>query len=65
MHDTASFLFLDPSKLRLDRMERGTGGEGNGVNGHPGRSTAEYGDRILEMQIAAAVRQIGMLRERR
>ena len=65
MHDTASFLFLDPSKLRLDRMERGTGSEGNGVNGHPGRSTAEYGDRILEMQIAAAVRQIGMLRERR
>ena len=41
MHDTASFLFLDPSKLRLDRLERGTGGTGNGVTGHPGRSTAE------------------------
>ena len=63
MHDTASFLFLDPSKLRLDRLERGTGGTGNGVTGHPGRSTAAYGEQILEMQIAAAVRQIRALRE--
>ena len=62
MHDTASFLFLDPSKLRLDQMERGTGGNGNGVTGHPGRSTAAYGEQILEMQIAAAVRQIEALR---
>ena len=63
MHDTASFLFLDPSKLRLERMERGTGPTGNGVVGNPSRSTAEYGERILEMQIAAAVRQIARLRE--
>ena len=63
MHDTASFLFLDRSKLRLDKMERGTGATGNGVTGHPGRSTAEYGKQILEMQIAAAIRQIQRLRE--
>lgn len=63
MHDTASFLFLDPSKLRLDLMARGTGGTGNGVTGHPGRSTAAYGEQILEMQIADAVRQIRALRE--
>ncbi len=63
MHDTASFLFLDPSKLRLDQMNRGTGGTGNGVTGHPGRSTAAYGEHILEMQIADAVRQIQALRE--
>ena len=62
MHDTSSFLFLDPSKLRLDQMDRGTGGNGNGVTGYPGRSTAAYGERILEMQIAAAVRQIEELR---
>ena len=62
MHDTASFLFLDPSKLRLDRVEPGTGAAGNGVTGNPGRSTAAYGERILEMQIAAAVRQIEELR---
>jgi creatinine amidohydrolase/Fe(II)-dependent formamide hydrolase-like protein len=62
MHDTASFLFLDPSKLRLDQMERGTGPTGNGVVGHPGRSTAAFGEQILEMQIDAAVRQIERLR---
>ena len=62
MHDTASFLFLDPSKLRRDRMERGTGPDGNGVSGHPGRSTAAYGEQIIEMQIDAAVRQIERLR---
>ena len=62
MHDTSSFLFLDPSMLRLDRMEPGTGGEGNGVTGTPGRSTAAYGEQILEMQIAAAVAQIERLR---
>ncbi len=62
MHDTASFLFLDPSKLRRDRMERGTGPDGNGVSGHPGRSTAAYGEQILEMQIDAAVQQIERLR---
>ena len=63
MHDTSSFLFLDPSKLRLDQMDQGTGGNGNGVTGHPGRSTAAYGEQILEMQIADAVRQIRALRE--
>ena len=63
MHDTASFLFLDPSQLRLDQMGRGTGGSGNGVTGYPGRSTAAYGERILEMQIEAAVQQIHTLRE--
>ena len=62
MHDTASFLFLDPSKLRLDEMVPGTGGEGNGVVGDPSRSTAAYGEQILEMQIVAAVRQIERLR---
>lgn len=62
MHDTSTLLFLDPSKIRLDRMEPGTGGAGNGVTGTPARSTAEYGERILEMQIEAAVNQIRRLR---
>ena len=56
MHDTSSFLFLDPSKLRLDQMDRGTGGTGNGVTGYPGRSTAAYGEQILEMPPAAIAR---------
>jgi creatinine amidohydrolase/Fe(II)-dependent formamide hydrolase-like protein len=63
MHDTASFMFLDPSKLRLNEMGPHTRDDGSGVIGNPARSTAEYGDRILEMQIDAAVRQIQSLRE--
>ncbi len=64
MHDTSQFLFLDPSQLRLDRFApgTGTGPGGNGVNGNPARATAEYGEQILEMQIAAAVNQIRELR---
>jgi len=32
------------------------------VVGNPGRSTAAFGERILELQIAAAVRQVQRLR---
>ncbi len=63
MHDTASFMFLDPSKLRLDKLAPGVRDDPSGVVGNPARSTAEYGERILEMQIAAAVRQIRALRD--
>ncbi|MDP6580809.1 MAG: creatininase family protein [Vicinamibacterales bacterium] len=62
MHDTASFLFLDPSKLRLDEMGPHVRDDGSGVVGNPARSTAAYGERILEMQIVAAARQIESLR---
>ena len=63
MHDTASLMFLNPAMLRLDELRPGTGGGGNGVVGNPARSTAAYGEQILEMQIDAAVRQIRALRE--
>ena len=65
MHDTASLMFLNPALLRLDELAPGTGGGGNGVVGNPARSTAAYGEQILEMQIDAAVRQIRALRELR
>ena len=64
MHDTASLMFLNPAMLRPEMLGPGTGGDGNGVVGNPARSTAVYGERILEMQIGAAVRQIRTLRER-
>ena len=63
MHDTASLLFLNPSMLRLDQLVPGTGSNGNGVVGNPARSTAVYGEQILEMQIDAAVSQIRVIRE--
>ena len=62
IHDTASLLFLDPSMLRLDRLGKGVAGDGSGLLGNAARSTAEYGEQILEMQIDAAVEQIRVLR---
>ena len=64
MHDTASLMFLNPAMLRPDELASGASGDGSGVVGNPARSTAAYGERILEMQIDAAVRQIRALRER-
>ena len=64
MHDTASLMFLNPAMLRLDELAPGVSGDGSGVVGNPARSTASYGEQILEMQIDAAVRQIRTLRER-
>ncbi len=64
IHDTASLLFLNPSMIRHDRLGFGTAGDGSGLIGNAARSTAEYGERILEMQIDAAVRQLGEFRER-
>jgi len=64
MHDTASLMFLNPAMLRLDKLAPGSRGDGSGVVGNPARSTAAYGEQILEMQIDAAVRQIRTLRER-
>ncbi len=64
MHDTTSLMFLNPAMLRLDELAPHTSGDGSGVVGNPARSTAAYGEQILEMQIDAAVRQIRTLRER-
>ncbi len=63
IHDTASLLFLNPEMLRLDQFGPGVAGDGSGLVGNASRSTAEYGERILEMQIAAAVSQIRELRD--
>lgn len=63
MHDTSTLLFLDPSLLRVDQMTPGTRGDGSGVSGNPMRATAAYGERIVEMQVDAAVQQIRRLRE--
>ena len=64
IHDTASLLFLNPSMIRRDKLALGKPGDGSGVTGNPARSTVEYGRKILEMQIDAAVRQLRSLRGR-
>jgi creatinine amidohydrolase/Fe(II)-dependent formamide hydrolase-like protein len=63
MHDTSSLMFLNPAMIRLDKRTPGKTGDGTGVVGNPARATAEYGRQIVDMQIAAAVRQIRTLRD--
>jgi creatinine amidohydrolase/Fe(II)-dependent formamide hydrolase-like protein len=61
-HDTSSLMYLNPSMLRVDRLQPGKTGDGQGHVGNPARATALFGKRILEMQIEDAARQIRELR---
>lgn len=65
IHDTASLMVLNPQMLRLNKLAPGKSGDGSGVVGNPARSTVEFGRRILEMQIDAAVRQLATMRANR
>lgn len=60
--DTSLQLAVDPSGVRRDRLAPGQAGDDTGVSGDPTRASADYGKRGLELQIDAAVRQLGELR---
>ena len=60
--DTTSFLYLDPSKLRVDKFSVGKTNDGQGHTGDPSKATASIGKLILEAQIDDAARQIQKLR---
>jgi creatinine amidohydrolase/Fe(II)-dependent formamide hydrolase-like protein len=60
--DTTSFLYLDPSKLRVDKFVVGKPNDGQGHTGDPRKATAYIGKLILEAQIEDATRQIQKLR---
>ena len=61
-HDTSSLMYLNPSMLRLDKMGPGISGDGQGHVGNPAKATALFGQRIVQMQVDDAVRQIQVLR---
>lgn len=61
-HDTSALMYLNPSMLRFDKMVPGRNGDGQGHSGDPSKSTALFGQRILQMQIGDAVEQIDELR---
>ena len=60
--DTTSFLYLDPSKLRVDKFVVGKPNDGQGHTGDPRKATAYIGKLILEAQIEDATKQIRALR---
>jgi len=63
-HDTSSLMYLNPSMLRFDKMLPGRNGDGQGHTGDPAKSTALFGQQILQMQIDDATDQIVELRAR-
>jgi creatinine amidohydrolase len=60
--DTTSFLYLDPSKLRVDKFVVGKANDGQGHSGDPRKATAYIGKLILEAQIEDATKQIQQFR---
>ena len=60
--DTTSFLYLDPSQLRVDKFFVGKPNDGQGHTGDPRKATAYIGKLILEAQIEDATKQIQKLR---
>jgi creatinine amidohydrolase len=60
--DTTSFLYLDPSQLRVDKFVVGKTNDGQGHTGDPRKATAYIGKLILEAQIEDATKQIQKLR---
>ena len=60
--DTTSFLYLDPSKLRVEKFVVGKANDGQGHTGDPRKATAYIGKLILDAQIEDATKQIQQLR---
>jgi creatinine amidohydrolase/Fe(II)-dependent formamide hydrolase-like protein len=61
--DTSELLYLGgDAYVRKDKLVAGNAT--NGINGDPRRSSAELGQRYIEMKIALAVAEIGRLTER-
>ncbi|HEX9580815.1 MAG TPA: creatininase family protein [Gemmatimonadales bacterium] len=57
INDTSQLWALDPSLVRPAKFAPGGGYQGSGVNGNPARASVEYGRKLLEQKIAAAVGQ--------
>jgi len=53
--DTSLMLALDPRLVRMDRLRRGTGPTGDGVDGDPSRASAELGRLGVEAIVARTV----------
>jgi creatinine amidohydrolase/Fe(II)-dependent formamide hydrolase-like protein len=53
--DTSLMLAVDPRLVRMDRLRRGTGPAGDGVDGDPSRASAELGRLGVEAIVARTV----------
>jgi creatinine amidohydrolase/Fe(II)-dependent formamide hydrolase-like protein len=61
--DTSQVMVLYPAGIRSDKLVRGRPGDGTGITGDPTRASIAYGQKGLELKIAAGVRAIRELRQ--
>lgn len=58
MTDTSLLMSINPEHIRMDARAPGGGYEGSGVSGDPTKASVEYGEKGMELRVAAAVAQI-------
>lgn len=58
IRETSEMLAIDPTGLRRDMMAPGTDWAGQGASGRPDHASAARGEKLLELKISAALRQI-------
>ena len=56
--DTSQLMAIDPRLIRKDKLAPGGDWKVTGVDGHPERSTVEYGKKALDMKVETAVAEI-------
>lgn len=56
--DTSLLLSINPEHIRQDQLAPQGGYEGSGVSGDPTKASVEYGNKGMELRVAAALRQI-------
>lgn len=61
INDTSQLWALDAAQVRPAKFAPNGGGEGSGVRGNPTRASVEYGKKLLQLKIDAALRQIRTL----
>lgn len=63
IRETSELLAIDPAAVRKDILAPGTDWPGLGASGRPERASAFRGQKLLELKIEAALRQIHSLTE--
>ncbi len=57
INDTSQLWAVDATQVRPEQFAPSGGYQGSGVTGNPTRASVEYGKKLLELKIAAGVRQ--------
>ncbi|WP_374311953.1 creatininase family protein [Dongia sp.] len=61
IRETSELLAIDPTAVRTEMLAPGTDWSGQGASGRPDHASAARGQKLLELKISAALRQIHRL----